>query len=209
MAQDFVGSNNINLLEPRGQFGTRLAGGKDAASPRYIFTCLSPIARLLFPEVDDPQLNYLEDDGVVIEPKFFCPILPLLLINGVQGIGTGWSSNIPSHNALDLLDHVRARLNEQDILPVIRPWVRGFKGILEIKDDKTGYRSVGIVKVNMVVIVMAIHFSIIELTNVIYCILRQSQKLQLKSVSYQLENGQMIIKNFCSKCNVMGILNLS
>ena len=40
LAQNFVGSNNINLLQPIGQFGTRLAGGKDAASPRYIFTML-------------------------------------------------------------------------------------------------------------------------------------------------------------------------
>ena len=124
MAQDFVGSNNINLLEPRGQFGTRLAGGKDAASPRYIFTCLSPVARLLFPEVDDSQLAHLEDDGMIIEPKYYCPIVPLILINGVQGIGTGWSSYIPSHHAQDVLQYVRAKLNGDLILPVIKPWVR-------------------------------------------------------------------------------------
>jgi DNA topoisomerase-2 len=46
LAQNFVGSNNLNLLQPIGQFGTRLHGGKDAASPRYIFTMLSPLARL-------------------------------------------------------------------------------------------------------------------------------------------------------------------
>lgn len=149
MAQDFVGSNNINLLEPRGQFGTRMAGGKDAASPRYIFTRLSPIARLLFPEVDDPLLSYLEDDGVIIEPKFYCPIIPFLLINGVQGIGTGWSSNIPSHHAHDVLCHVRARLDSEPILPVIKPWVRGFTGELEVKEDETGYRSIGIIKVSV------------------------------------------------------------
>ncbi len=148
MAQDFVGSNNINLLEPRGQFGTRMAGGKDAASPRYIFTCLSPIARLLFPEVDDTNLIHLEDDGVIIEPKYFCPIIPLLLINGVQGIGTGWSSNIPSHDVHDVLHHVRAKLNDEPILPTIRPWVRGFTGKLIANQDGDGYRSVGIVEVS-------------------------------------------------------------
>ena len=68
MAQDFVGSNNVNLLVPSGQFGTRMSGGKDAASPRYIFTSLSPIARLISPEVDDPLLTHLEDDGVSIAP---------------------------------------------------------------------------------------------------------------------------------------------
>ena len=47
LAQDFVGSNNINLLQPIGQFGTRLAGGKDSASPRYIFTQMSPLAKVI------------------------------------------------------------------------------------------------------------------------------------------------------------------
>lgn len=85
MAQDFVGSNNINLLVPSGQFGTRLTGGADAASPRYIFTHLAPITRILFPEEDDVLLNYLEDDGQSIEPEFFCPVIPLLVVNGSQG----------------------------------------------------------------------------------------------------------------------------
>ena len=85
MAQNFVGSNNINLLEPSGQFGTRLVGGADAASPRYIFTHLAPVARLLFPEDDDVLLDYLEDDGLSIEPQFYCPVIPLILVNGCQG----------------------------------------------------------------------------------------------------------------------------
>jgi DNA gyrase/topoisomerase IV, subunit A len=85
MAQDFVGANNINLLEPSGQFGTRLTGGSDAASPRYIFTRLRPVARKLFPKEDDILLDYLEEEGDLIEPRFFCPIIPLLLVNGTQG----------------------------------------------------------------------------------------------------------------------------
>ena len=51
MAQDFVGSNNINYLVPNGQFGTRIMGGKDSASPRYIYTYLHPIARYLFNKI--------------------------------------------------------------------------------------------------------------------------------------------------------------
>lgn len=86
MAQNFVGSNNLNLLEPSGQFGTRLVGGTDAASPRYIFTQLAPVARLLFPEDDDALLIYREDDGQLIEPEFYAPVLPLLLINGTHGM---------------------------------------------------------------------------------------------------------------------------
>lgn len=70
LAQNYVGSNNINLLQPIGQFGTRLAGGKDHASPRYIFTQLSPLARHVFNPNDDPLLNYLTDDNQKIEPEW-------------------------------------------------------------------------------------------------------------------------------------------
>lgn len=97
MAQVFVGSNNLNLLEPLGQFGTRLQGGKDAASPRYIFTNLSKLARTIFHPHDDPLLNYLNDDGQSIEPEWYIPILPMLLVNGGDGIGTGWSTAIPNY----------------------------------------------------------------------------------------------------------------
>lgn len=141
MAQDFVGSNNINLLVPSGQFGTRLAGGKDAASPRYIFTQLSPIARLLFPEVDDALLNYREDDGQRIEPEYYCPVIPLVLVNGSRGIGTGWSTYIPPHNPMDVLDYVRAKLHASANLPTIRPYARGFVGSFEANED--GYVSIG------------------------------------------------------------------
>ena len=85
MAQNFVGSNNINLLEPVGMFGTRLLGGEDAAEARYIHTHLTPIARHLFPEEDDVLLTYREDDGQSIEPEYFCPIIPLLIMTGTQG----------------------------------------------------------------------------------------------------------------------------
>lgn len=70
LAQNFVGSNNINLLQPNGQFGTRLSGGKDSASPRYIFTMLSPLARLIFHPQDDPLLNFLNEDNQRIEPEW-------------------------------------------------------------------------------------------------------------------------------------------
>ena len=98
MAQNFVGSNNINLLEPKGQFGSMLAGGQDSASERYIFTHLNPLTRFIFPEEDDKILRYLEDDGMAIEPEYYVPILPFVLINGQTGIGTGFSTSIPSYN---------------------------------------------------------------------------------------------------------------
>lgn len=89
LAQDYVGSNNISLLKPSGQYGTRDMGGKDHASPRYIFTEPTPLARVLMPPADDPLLNFQKDDNALIEPEWYMPILPLVLINGAEGIGTG------------------------------------------------------------------------------------------------------------------------
>ncbi len=143
MAQDFVGSNNVNLLVPSGQFGTRLIGGSDAASARYIFTYPSPITRLIFPEVDEVLLSYCEDDGQRIEPTFFCPIIPMLLVNGCQGIGTGWSSTIPPFHPVDVLDYIRAKLDNKTRLPEIRPFARGFTGKIEKRSSDDGFTTIG------------------------------------------------------------------
>lgn len=127
LAQNFIGSNNANLLVPAGQFGTRLQGGKDAASSRYIFTKLAPIARALFPEHDDHVLKYLEDDGLSIEPEWYCPVIPTVLLNGADGIGTGWSSQVPCYNPRDLIANIR-RMLDGDAPEELIPWYRGFIG---------------------------------------------------------------------------------
>ena len=127
LAQDFVGTNNINLLVPSGQFGTRLQGGKDHASPRYIFTRLAQLARVVFPECDDALLNYNDEDGQKIEPTYYMPVIPTVLINGAEGIGTGWSTSIPNYNARDVISNVRAILNEEEPTQMM-PWYRHFKG---------------------------------------------------------------------------------
>jgi DNA topoisomerase-2 len=98
MAQSFVGSNNINLLMPNGQFGSRNQGGKDHASARYIFTNLSRVTRTIFVEADDHTLNYIEDDGQMVEPEFYMPVIPMVLVNGCEGIGSGWSTFIPNYD---------------------------------------------------------------------------------------------------------------
>jgi DNA topoisomerase II len=71
LAQDFVGANNVNILHPSGQFGTRLQGGKDSASPRYIFTRLAGLTRKVFREEDDCLLHYLQEEGQSIEPEWY------------------------------------------------------------------------------------------------------------------------------------------
>lgn len=127
LAQNFVGSNNINLLMPKGQFGTRLQGGKDAASPRYIFTMLSPLARKLFQVLDDPLYNYLYDDNTKIEPEYYVPIIPMVLVNGAEGIGTGWSTKVPNYNPRDIVANIKRLLNDEDIEPM-KPWYKNFRG---------------------------------------------------------------------------------
>ena len=130
LAQDFVGSNNVNLLVPSGQFGTRLQGGKDHASPRYIFTRLAPICRVVFPECDDALLDYLDEDGQVIEPEYYLPIMPLLLVNGADGIGTGWSTSIPNFNPRDIVANIR-RILDDECTERMHPWYRNFHGTID------------------------------------------------------------------------------
>ena len=125
MAQTFVGSNNIALLHPAGQFGTRLLGGKDAASPRYIFTKLPALTRLIFHPADDALLDYQEDDGQAIEPKHYVPILPMVLVNGAEGIGTGWSSSVPNYNPREIVANLRRLMADEPQQPM-HPWYRGY-----------------------------------------------------------------------------------
>ncbi|KAG5443900.1 DNA topoisomerase 2-alpha, variant 2 [Clonorchis sinensis] len=130
LAQNFVGSNNLNVLLPIGQFGTRLSGGKDAASARYIFTALSPLTRLIFHPADDPLLNYLRDDNQRIEPEWYAPIVPMVLINGAEGIGTGYSTRIPNYNVLEVISNLYRLLDGEDTLPML-PSFRGFCGTIQ------------------------------------------------------------------------------
>lgn len=134
LAQNYVGSNNINLLEPRGQFGTRLTGGKDCASARYIFTMMSPLTRLIFHPLDDPLLQYQVDDGQKIEPLWYIPIIPMVLVNGAEGIGTGWSTKIANYNPRDLINNLRRMINNEEPLPM-HPWYKNFTGSMEYVSD--------------------------------------------------------------------------
>ena len=148
MANSYTGSNNIPLLYRDGQYGTRLSGGKDAANARYIFTKLDGLTRLLFRPEDDILLDKVVDDGDIVEPVFYAPILPTILINGcVVGIGTGWSCSVPCYNPIDLIASVKIWLENNgavlleekgstvSLLPEITPWYRGFTGEIEKLGD--------------------------------------------------------------------------
>lgn len=148
LAQNFVGSNNINLLYPSGSFGTRVLGGKDHASERYIHTKLEKITRLIFPKLDDPILHYLDEDGRPIEPIYYVPILPMILVNGSSGIGTGYSTDIPSFNPKDIISYLRHKLTQSknsnsnsdssiydDNHFIFNPYYEEFKGIIKKIND--------------------------------------------------------------------------
>lgn len=137
LAQNFVGSNNINLLVPSGQFGTRLQGGKDSASERYIFTYLNKITRKIFPSGDDAVLKYLMDDGDLVEPQYYVPIIPMVLVNGSKGIGTGFSTEILCYNPKDIISYLRGKLSGLEIDMDFVPYYEGFKGTInKINDNK-------------------------------------------------------------------------
>ena len=150
MAHDFTGSNNIPLLYRDGQFGTRILGGKDAANARYIFTKLDVLTRLVFRPEDDVLLKYIQDEGETVEPEYYVPIIPMVLVNGTKGIGTGWSSDVPCYHPLHLIEWIRVWISsssEEDVkYPELHPWYRGFTGAIELV-SKNKYQSKGIMTV--------------------------------------------------------------
>lgn len=149
MAQDYVGSNNISLLEPIGGFGTRLVGGKDAAAARYINTRLKDITKDIFIPTDNNIIDYKEEDGKLVQPLFYVPIIPNILLNGTEGIGTGWSTLIPKFKIEDLVDYIDNKLSKKRKNIELNPYYEGFKGEITYDDESKSYTTRGIInKIN-------------------------------------------------------------
>lgn len=136
MAADFAGTGNVNLLRPLGQFGTRYR--HTAASAAYPKVSLNdPIQEMLFPRADDPILSRVVEEGVSVEPHLYYPILAMPLVLGSKGIATGWSTEVPQHNPIDVIDATLAHLAGTPPYPMA-PWYRGFGGdILPNVDPET------------------------------------------------------------------------
>lgn len=143
MAQDFVSTNNIQLFIPKGNFGTR-CDPKSAASARYIYTYLNPLTRLIFRKEDEIILNYLYDNVDKIEPDYYLPIIPTLLINGSDGIGTGWSTSIPKFNPMSLIKVIKKKIEKPEIRYNINPDYRGWNGELDWDEEKNRYITKGV-----------------------------------------------------------------
>ncbi|KAG1825417.1 DNA topoisomerase [Suillus subaureus] len=184
LAQDYVGSNNLNLLLPNGQYGTRDQGGKDHASARYIFTELSALSRAVFNPADAPLLTYLKEDNDWIEPEYYMPVIPLVLVNGAEGIGTGWSTTIPCYNPVDIVDNLRRLMAGEEIVPML-PWWRGFKGTI---------KKVGDHKYDVTGIVRKINDTTVEVTELPIHKWTQTYKAELEAMIG--EKGDGVIKDY-------------
>ena len=158
MAQNFVGSNNINLFIPSGQFGSRLRGGQDSASERYIFTQLNKITRIIFNQNDDQILKYLNDDGLPVEPIFYAPIIPMVLVNGSKGIGTGFSTDIMCYNPIEIIHYIQNKLciniDTSYSVPEFKPYYEGFQGTIDMLTPskcviKGIYEKIGVDKIRV------------------------------------------------------------
>ena len=147
MARNFVGANNLPLLTPRAQLGTRKKGGKDGAASRYAYVGLPEWINLMFRKEDELILKNVVDEGEAQEYENFFPILPIHVINGIKGVGTAWSTSFPGHNPLDVAFWIQQRLaqilepDRNHQLPKIRPWYKGFTG--DIIPTKEGFSCHG------------------------------------------------------------------
>lgn len=133
LAQGFTGSNNIQYLDSIGQFGSRIS--PEAAASRYIFTKLTDNFSKIFPEVDEKIINFLEDDGMSIEPTYYLPIIPNILVNGSSGMGTGFACQVLAYNPQDLIKSCLAVLDKKPQDKLI-PWYRGFTGLIQKTDEQ-------------------------------------------------------------------------
>lgn len=142
MTQTFVGANNLGYFKADGQFGSRNQGGKDAASERYTFIRPEWWLKYIFREEDLEILKYIEEEGMIIEPENFAPIIPMGLVNGCCGIGTGHSTFIPCYNPVDICKWLKNRLGENIKIGLLKPWYRGFKGKIEFRNiEAEGFRD--------------------------------------------------------------------
>ena len=133
LAQNFVGTHNINLLQPIGQFGSRTLGTRDVAYSRLLYTNLSKVTRYLFVEHDDHLYKYLNHDGQSIEPEWYLPIIPLVLVNGTDVSGAKMSSNIPCYNPRDIVENIKRKLNGSEFRK-INPWFKGYYGDIDVTE---------------------------------------------------------------------------
>lgn len=127
-ARNFVGTNNLNIMYPSGNFGTRFE--PEASAPRYIFTYKEKAFDKIFNREDNNILMHQTFEGADIEPRFFVPNLPLILLNGSEGIATGFAQKILPRNLDVLKDYIVSSITPDTSVPALPPFYNGFNGVI-------------------------------------------------------------------------------
>lgn len=139
MTQQYCGANQIRYLEALSQSGTRHDDRKVHAQPRYMNTKLSEITRLIFVESEDSVLEQLEEDGKFVEPRCYAGTIPMILINGTKGIGTGYSTEIPTYSIREVLEQCISVCDNNNNITELIPSTNGFNGKIEFNDTSVTY----------------------------------------------------------------------
>jgi len=126
IAQNHIGSNNIPLLQREGNFGTRFE--PTASATRYIFTKKEDYFDDIFSKEYNDVLIEQEFEGTIIEPRFYIPTIPLILINGSEGIATGFAQKILPRNKKEVIQYIKAKLNNEELNFTLMPSFNGFRG---------------------------------------------------------------------------------
>ena len=145
LAQDYPGTNNINLLMPEGNFGSGLI--PDASAARYIYTYGSENFFDIFNKEDTDILEHQTFEGKRIEPIFMLPVIPILLVNGAEGISSGFAQKILPRNPKEITKYINYRLShlKSPKRPFKgKPWYRGFKGKIEQGDSSKSWNIYGV-----------------------------------------------------------------
>ncbi len=141
MARDYCGSNNVPYLQREGQFGNR--EDNQASEARYIHVRRNPLMDKMFKSEDALIVEKQFDDGQEIEPKFFLPVLPTLLLNGSEGIGNGYSSRILPRTMKDVSHAVLSYLENDELIDV-PPSFNGFTG--KVSQTGKSYLIEGVIR---------------------------------------------------------------
>ncbi|MCF0126010.1 MAG: hypothetical protein HUJ68_09725 [Clostridia bacterium] len=152
LSKDCCGSNNLPPLKGEGAFGTRLI--KEAAAVRYIFSRPADYFNELFVKADDENLISQEFEGDEIEPRFYVPTLPLILLNGSQGIGVGFAADIHQRSLENVIKMVRSKMEGKKLKKdLFIPSWRGFRGtVTEIETNKYEVKGIATIQGKKVII---------------------------------------------------------
>lgn len=142
MTQQYCGANQIRYLKALSQSGTRHDDRKVHAQPRYMNTQIEEITRLIFVDGEDAVLQYNEEDGKQVEPKCYAGTIPMILINGTKGIGTGYSTEFPTYGVNDVIERCTALCDGKTYDISLSPKTEGFKGSIEKDGNSYIYRGV-------------------------------------------------------------------